>query len=125
VGEAIENACRQWASTEEEILGNEEKVEREEGGGTPRQLIPVEFYSGLVYSDIPACPLSSPFPQQIDIICCFARLTWEECKASVPLRHRLIGPSTAINCIHPQHTTPKTVYNHKRNSLEDSSYPHS
>lgn len=60
-------------------------------------------------------------PKQIDIICCFARPTLEEWKTSVPLRRRLIGPSSSINCIHPHHSTPKTLYNHKRNNPEDSS----
>lgn len=67
-----------------------------------------------------------PFPpKQIVRLCCFARKTLGEGKTSVPLGSRLIGPSSSINCIRPHHATPKTVYNHKRNNLEDSSCQHS
>lgn len=48
--------------------------------------------------------LSLP-PEQIDILSCFVRTTLEECKENIPLRSRLIGPSTSINSIHLQHAT--------------------
>lgn len=37
----------------------------------------------------------------MDIWCCFARTTLDECKASVLLRSRLLSPNSSINCIHP------------------------
>lgn len=91
-----------------------------ERGGRMHQIIPAEFYPGLARAPaflhvIKLNDVISPLlsPKQIDIRCCFARTTLEECKASVPLRSRLLGPSRSINCSHPHHAAPKAVCNHK------------
>lgn len=90
-----------------------------------RQVTPAEFCPELTHALVSLHvfkwnDILCPPHQESDRLCCFARITLEEYKASVPWRSRLLGPSLSINCIHP-HTTLKTVCNHERNNLEDSS----